>query len=111
MAVKQVEVLVDDLSKTPDAVDTVVFGYGSCWYEVDVNAEHRDEFFAFFTRWVKAARPTTAFNQTVTVDWGKCKEFCRRRGIPIADGGRPSKQHIAAYVQAWADGTLDNDLR
>lgn len=87
-------VLIDDIDGST-AEETVVFAVGRQQYEIDLNAEHLEEFTKDLERWVKAARrvsvrrgPRTQPSAGTASDAALIRTWAVDKGIKLSDRGR-----------------------
>lgn len=99
------KVVVSDLSGKSNA-DTVTFGLGDTWYEVDLTAEERKGLESALKSYLKVGRkaenvPKKRFvPETTAEERDKIREWARKKGFDFHDRGRIPKTVMKAYDEA-----------
>lgn len=120
MAQNTLVTLVDDISGE-QADETVEFGLGKSWYEIDLTTKNAAELRDFLEPYTKAGRaivPAKGGKATTrkpgapkeggpAVDSSPVREWARTHGFPdVKDRGRLSKEITDAWVAAGSPGVL-----
>lgn len=106
MAKKTLVQLVDDLSGESIAEDSgrsVRFAFDGAEYEIDLSAEHIDEFSAALESYVRAARRVAgrrkggAATRSGSGQMAAIREWAEAEGIKVASRGRISAEVVERY--------------
>jgi len=109
MAKTTVVTITDDIDGSTDDVVTCAFGLGGDQFEIDLNAEHREELENFLARFIEHARPLKgaarrqAKPSRNVVDRDRTHEirqWAEDQGMTVSERGRISKVVQQAYEAA-----------
>lgn len=110
MAKTTVVTITDDIDGSTDDVVTCAFGLGSDQFEIDLNAEHREELENFLAKFIEHARPVKGSGRRQqakpsrkAVDRDRTQEirrWAKEQGLNVSERGRISREVTEAYEAA-----------
>lgn len=110
MAKTTVVTITDDIDGSSDDVVTCAFGLGGDQFEIDLNADHREELENFLSRFIEharlvkgAGRRQQAKPARKVVDRDRTHEirqWAKEQGLKVSERGRISKEVTEAYEAA-----------
>jgi hypothetical protein len=111
MAKTTVVTITDDIDGSTDDVVTCAFGLGDAQFEIDLNAEHREELENFLARFIEYARSVPGSKAAgrqgkparKAVDRDRTAEvrsWAKTEGLGVSERGRISRAIIEAFDAA-----------
>ncbi|WP_420121135.1 histone-like nucleoid-structuring protein Lsr2 [Nakamurella sp.] len=113
MATQTVTTLVDDIDGSTDDVVTCAFGLGNFQFEIDLNAEHREELESVLAKFLESARPVGApvhsrrsrqtakrVGRSDREQTQAVRQWAKENGYEVSERGRISNTVVDAFEAA-----------